>query len=33
VPTPCPLARVSRLLSFAMEHDWIEANPALRLTN
>jgi integrase len=25
------LARVSRLFSFAVEHDWIEANPALRI--
>ena len=25
------LARISRLFSFAVEHDWIEANPALRI--
>jgi integrase len=25
------LARVSRLFSFAVERDWIEANPALRI--
>src|SRR5262249_58840394 len=25
------LARISRLFSFAVERDWIEANPALRI--
>ena len=25
------LARISRLFSFALERDWIEANPALRI--